>query len=493
MAIQEVPHLLGRKYPEEGWGEPNAVHWNTMWADTDNSLTATVTDIADPPSRFSLDDHKPNQTSPSRTTVITPSTATAGTYSLSMTDDDDSEKPSTYEYVGSRSSASSSAYALIYDSAKEGFILDKVDSNFNFNLTSTPWEGDSQKLEQQDPQLSLKNEDPDSGEDSLFSDDDGEFDEDGKPQEKNPYDFRHFLNKRRTSSLESIEYVQQEVPASKMSTPIQAAAHRPAAASTKRKPAPKPRTKPAPPPQKPAPSPPRDSSDLSSPVDISSPEAIIEAADFEEHEALYDASDQEDQEVKYTGLTIEMDSDDDTKRKHRLGRRSPLFPSGALSARLTSAAPISLSAASSVSPASRRGSPGREGLGISFARPGHDGSDSESDVDNDENDQGQSVAAAAGAADSDVDRDGDILMLPSPIVLGSHIRHDEVLAPTPTPGMDGDADLGNLEAELEQAFESTEIDVEEQGAPQGVPISLGSYASGRPRRAEENESESEEE
>jgi RNA polymerase II transcription elongation factor len=462
-----------------------------MWADTDNSLTATTPEALLIIIPVSLDNHKPNQTSPSRTTVITPST-TAGTYSLTMTDDDDGEKPSRYEYVGGRSSTSSSAYALIYDSAKEGFILDKVDSNFNFNLTSTPWEGDSQKLEQQYPQLSLKDEDPDSGEDSLFSDDDGELDEDGKPQEKNPYDFRHFLNKRRTSSLESIEYVQQEVSASKISTPIQTATHRPAATSTNRKPASKPRTKPAPPPQKPAPSPPRDSSDLSSPVDVSSPEAIIEAADFEDREAPDDSSDQEDQEVKYTGLTIEMDSDDDTKQKPRLGRRSPLFPSGALSARLTSAAPISLSAASSVSPASRRGSPGREGLGISFARPRHDSSDSESDVDNDENDQGQSAVAAAGAADSDVDRDGDVLMLPSPVVQGSH--HDQASAPTPTPGIDEDADeLRDLEAELEQAFESADMEVEEEGAPQGVPISLGSYATNRTLRAEENESESEEE
>ncbi|KAI9772195.1 MAG: hypothetical protein M1839_002513 [Geoglossum umbratile] len=434
--------------------------------------------------------HKPSQTSP-RATVIAPSTTTAGLYNLSMTDDDDSEKPSTYGYVGGRSSTSSNAYALIYDSAKEGFVLDKVDSNFNFNLASTPWEGDSQKLEQQYPQLNLKDEDPNSGEDSLFSDDDDEFDENGEPQEKNPYDFRHFLNKRRTSSLESIEYAQQEAPASKASPPAQAA-HHPATASAKRKPTPKPKVKPVPPPRKPVLSPPRDSSDLSSPVDVSSPEAMVEAADLEDPEAPDDASDQEDEEVKYSGLTIEMDSDEDTKEKSRLGRRSPLFPSGALSARLTSAAPISLSAASSVSPASRRGSPGREGLGISFSRTGHDSSDSESDADNDENDQEQSAVAAARAADSDVDRDGDVLMLPSPAVHIPH--HDEALAPTPAPGVDEDVDeLGDLEAELEQAFESADMEVEDEEPPQGVPISLGSYAASRSRRAEENESESEEE
>ncbi|KAH0562920.1 hypothetical protein GP486_002503 [Trichoglossum hirsutum] len=443
--------------------------------------------------------HKPSQTCSSRTTVITPSTTTAGLYNLSVTDDDDNEKPSTYEYVGGRSSASPSSYALIYDSAKDGFILDKVDSNFNFNLTSTPWEEDPQRLIHQYPQLSLRDEDPNSGEDSLFSDDDGDGEfEDGEPQEKNPYDFRHFLKKRRTSSLEgSVDDTQQETPASRVTTPnpTPKVLHRPAAVSVKRKLPPKTKNKPAPQPQKPAPSPPRDSSDLSSLGNVTSPEAMIETADFEEPEPPDDADEQEEQEVKYGGLTIEIDSDDDTQQKRRLGRRSPLFPSGALSARLTSAAPISLSAASSVSPASRRSSPGREGLGISFPRPGHDSSESESDVDNDEDGPERSTAPAARATDSDVDRDGDVLMLPSPAIPGSHLaQHDQALAPTPAPGADEDADeLRDLEAELEQAFESGDMDVEDEGIAGGVPISLGSYAANRSRRAQENESESEEE
>ncbi|KAH0542784.1 hypothetical protein FGG08_002832 [Glutinoglossum americanum] len=437
--------------------------------------------------------HKPTQTSASRSTIITPSTATTGLYNLSMVDDDGSEKPSTYEYVGGRSSASSNDYALIYNPSKEGFVLDKVDSNFNFNLTSTPRQEDSQKLIQQCPQLNLKDEDPNSGEDSLFSDDDGEFDEDGEPQEKNPYDFRHFLKKRRTSSLEgNIDDTQQEAPVSSVTTPnpTPRIVQRPAATNTKRKSAPKTKNKPIPQPRKPPPSPPKDSSDLSSVGNVSSPEAMIEAADSEDRDAHDDADEQEEQEVKYGGLTIEMDSDDDTQHKRRLGGRSPFFSSGALSARLTSAAPISLSAASSVSPASRRGSPGRDGLGISFPKSGHDSSDSESDVDNDENGLERSAAPVVRAADSDVDRDGDVLMLPSPVVTGSHlVHHGQRSAPTLPPGADEDADeLGNLEAELEQAFESGD-----DGIAQGVPISLNSYAANRPRRAEENESESEEE
>ncbi|KAI9856745.1 MAG: hypothetical protein M1813_008782 [Trichoglossum hirsutum] len=440
--------------------------------------------------------HKPSQTCPSRRTIITPSPATAGLYNLSVTDDDDNERPSTYEYVGGRSSTSSNSYALIYDSAKDSFVLDKVDSNFNFNLTSTPWEEDPQRLIQQYPQLSLRDEDPGSGEDSLFSDDDdgAEFDEDGEPQEKNPYDFRHFLKKRRTSSLEgSVDDIQQEAPPSRVTTPNPTlrTLHRPAAAGVKRKPPPKNKNKPAPQPQKPPPSPPRDSSDLSSLDNVSSPEAMIEVEDPE----APDDVDEQEQEVKYSGLTIEMDSDDDTPQKRRLGGRSPLFPSGALSARLVSAAPISLSAASSVSPASRRGSPGREGLGISFSKPRHDSSESESDVDNDEIGQERPAAPAARAADSDVDRDGDVLMLPSPVVPGSHLaQHDQASAPTPAPDIDEDADeLRDLEAELEQAFESGDMDVEDEGIAEGIPISLGSYAANGSRRAQENESESEEE
>jgi hypothetical protein len=85
-------------------------------------------------------------------------------------------------------------------------------------------------------------------------------------------------------------------------------------------------------------------------------------------------------------------------------------------------------------------------------------------------------------------------MLPSPAVPDSHLAYGQASAPTPAPGADEDADeLKDLEAELEQAFESGDMDVEGEGLTEGVPISLNSYAASRPRRAEENESESEEE
>ncbi|EFZ01233.1 hypothetical protein MHUMG1_05161 [Metarhizium humberi] len=71
-------------------------------------------------------------------------------YDLSFTDDDGA-----YLYTGSRNT-SSSQYVLHFDSERKAFILDKIDSTFNMNVTRLPGNSDSARLSRQYPHLDSK-------------------------------------------------------------------------------------------------------------------------------------------------------------------------------------------------------------------------------------------------------------------------------------------------------------------------------------------------
>ncbi|CRK31548.1 hypothetical protein BN1723_018459, partial [Verticillium longisporum] len=59
-----------------------------------------------------------------------------------------SDAGGTYGYAGTRST-DSNQYVLYFDEAKKAFILDRVDSTFNMNLTRTPETTDPERLRQQ--------------------------------------------------------------------------------------------------------------------------------------------------------------------------------------------------------------------------------------------------------------------------------------------------------------------------------------------------------
>ncbi|KAG7126129.1 hypothetical protein HYQ44_001169 [Verticillium longisporum] len=59
-----------------------------------------------------------------------------------------SDAGGTYGYAGTRST-DSNQYVLYFDDAKKAFILDRVDSTFNMNLTRTPETTDPERLRQQ--------------------------------------------------------------------------------------------------------------------------------------------------------------------------------------------------------------------------------------------------------------------------------------------------------------------------------------------------------
>lgn len=193
-------------------------------------------------------------------------------------------------------------------------VLDKLDTQFEFNLQSTPTNKDASSLAQKHPHLNPEppNPDLDIGGEAAASGD-PESDDIGDPT--NPYDYRHFLHEapNRRSPSPSPRLHARSPPAQRPSTTSS-----PATRPIRPKPRPRPQQKRA-----------------------ASPPAREEAdADNE------DSSDGD--------LIIEMEPSD-TKRRNRF--------MGAFDRDITSTGPISLrSAASSMSPAVRiaRGDDGGE-------------------------------------------------------------------------------------------------------------------------------------
>ncbi|KAG5930800.1 hypothetical protein E4U53_002116 [Claviceps sorghi] len=68
-------------------------------------------------------------------------------YDLSFTDDDGS-----YAYSGSRNT-NSNQYVLHFDPQRKAFILDRIDSTFNMNITRIPGNADAESLRSQYPHL----------------------------------------------------------------------------------------------------------------------------------------------------------------------------------------------------------------------------------------------------------------------------------------------------------------------------------------------------
>lgn len=97
------------------------------------------------------DNHKPtlsSDTAPA-TAKLKPSSSSSGTpsYDLSFTDDGGK-----YAYSGTRSTKENQ-YALIFDPERKAFVLHRLDSTFNMNLTRTPSNPDPDALKDEHPHL----------------------------------------------------------------------------------------------------------------------------------------------------------------------------------------------------------------------------------------------------------------------------------------------------------------------------------------------------
>lgn len=98
------------------------------------------------------DNHKPTLSSDAspasaRLKPSSSSTASSTDYDLSFTDDGGK-----YAYNGSRSTKANQ-YALIFDPERKAFVLHRVDSTFNMNLTRTPSNADADALKEEHPHL----------------------------------------------------------------------------------------------------------------------------------------------------------------------------------------------------------------------------------------------------------------------------------------------------------------------------------------------------
>ncbi|KAK4627374.1 hypothetical protein CLAFUR0_04689 [Fulvia fulva] len=90
-----------------------------------------------------------------------------------------------YQYKG-RHTQDENTYVLVLrgQGKDKEMLLERMNGGHNFNLVSTPAEGDAGKLAEKYPPLPLEDEEGD-----LF----GEDDEDTPPDDSNPFDYRHFL------------------------------------------------------------------------------------------------------------------------------------------------------------------------------------------------------------------------------------------------------------------------------------------------------------
>ena len=83
---------------------------------------------------------------------------------------------------------------MIFDPSTQSFTLDKIDTSFRFNISSTPSNKHAANLATQYPQLDTGLPAPEYVEDDLF--DAGSANEEDLTREadpNNPYDYRHFL------------------------------------------------------------------------------------------------------------------------------------------------------------------------------------------------------------------------------------------------------------------------------------------------------------
>lgn len=96
-----------------------------------------------------LDNHKPDISSDASSTSshLQPSDSSFTSYDLSFTDNSDK-----YTYNGVRTSGDGQ-YVLIFDPVKKHFVLHRVDSTFDMNLVSAPWDQNPLSLRSEYPQL----------------------------------------------------------------------------------------------------------------------------------------------------------------------------------------------------------------------------------------------------------------------------------------------------------------------------------------------------
>ncbi|KAL8876505.1 MAG: hypothetical protein Q9198_005314 [Flavoplaca austrocitrina] len=136
-----------------------------------------------------------------------------------------------YEYTGSQQA--SKVCALVYNPSTKAMVLEKLDVDFTFNLQTSPSNRDRNEVTSQYPQLITSVSDNES-EDGNHTGSATHGAEPTGPDMSNPYDYRHFLKRRRTDSPET------EAPQSRPSVSPAVPSRRLSRTSARAKPRPRP-------------------------------------------------------------------------------------------------------------------------------------------------------------------------------------------------------------------------------------------------------------
>ncbi|KAF2133710.1 hypothetical protein P153DRAFT_362785 [Dothidotthia symphoricarpi CBS 119687] len=180
--------------------------------------------------------HKPAQTSDTRSTTLTASSANA--YNLKL-EDGDSDM---FKFTGQRTTSKKS-YLLLFDPATQKATLEPLTNAYTFNLASR----NNKDISSQHPKIypkKLKDDahtKPEADED-LFGDT-ANNDENDEPDADNPYDFRHFLPKEQEKRGDESEYgmAYSPDPRSVVNTPQVSASTTTTTTTTKPRPEPAPK------------------------------------------------------------------------------------------------------------------------------------------------------------------------------------------------------------------------------------------------------------
>ena len=138
------------------------------------------------------DNHWPETISARSSIIAAVDNGRGSRYNLKV----EGEDMSVYEYEGVQ--RPSKMATLLYSSVDRSFSLDPLDTEFLFNLRSTPSQRDPVRLAHQYPQLEAGDDDVGQDGKDLFDDavdGDQSPEEEEAPDPSNPYDYRHFLNK----------------------------------------------------------------------------------------------------------------------------------------------------------------------------------------------------------------------------------------------------------------------------------------------------------
>ncbi|KAL9097855.1 MAG: hypothetical protein Q9165_000181 [Trypethelium subeluteriae] len=185
--------------------------------------------------------HKPQQASQKRTTTLKASSEDPQQLQLLIRDTNaEGDNKELYRYMG-QSSSGKDVYAVLFDPQTRKCILAPVNSQYTFNLTSTPKEKDITKLQKQYDQIKLQ--EPTAGssdaEEDLFGDARDQLSEDGSDTEASFFDWRNFISRGRSSSPDRANGTPRVGALSAQNTPLLSAQGVQSAIASKPKPQPR--------------------------------------------------------------------------------------------------------------------------------------------------------------------------------------------------------------------------------------------------------------